>query len=95
MLFSRKLTFLFVLSRFSPLVSAEQLPKIFEAFGQIDGTLSRHYGGSGLGVPLAVSMAKLHGAELTFDSALGLGTTVTVLFPKERVIGRARKRASR
>ena len=39
-------------------------------------------------------MAKLHCAELTFDSALGLGTTVTVVFPKERVIGRARKRAS-
>ena len=76
-------------------IAEEDMPKIFEAFGQIDGTLSRHYGGSGLGVPLAVSMAKLHGAELTFDSALGLGTTVTVLFPKERVIGRARKRASR
>ena len=65
-------------------IAEEDMPKIFEAFGQIDGTLSRHYGGSGLGVPLAVSMAKLHGAELTFDSALGLGTTVTVLFPKER-----------
>ncbi len=76
-------------------IAEEDMPKIFEAFGQIDGTLSRHYGGSGLGVPLAVSMAKLHGAELTFDSALGLGTTVTVLFPKERVIGRARKRAAR
>ncbi len=75
-------------------IAEEDMPKIFEAFGQIDGTLSRHYGGSGLGVPLAVSMAKLHGADLNFDSALGLGTTVTVIFPKERVIGRARKRVA-
>ena len=76
-------------------IAEEDMPKIFEAFGQIDGTLSRHYGGSGLGVPLAVSMAKLHGADLMFDSALGRGTTVTVVFPKERVIGRARKIAAR
>ena len=76
-------------------IAEEDLPRIFEAFGQIDGTLSRHYGGSGLGVPLAVSMAKLHGAELTFESEPEVGTTVTVVFPKERVIGRSRRRAAR
>ncbi len=76
-------------------ISKEDMPKIFEAFGQIDGTLSRHYGGSGLGVPLAVSIAKLHGAELGFESEPGLGTSVSVVFPKERVIGRARRRAAR
>ncbi len=76
-------------------ISEEDMPKIFEAFGQIDGTLSRHYGGSGLGVPLAMSMARLHRAELKFESKVGNGTVATVVFPSDRVIVRARRQAAR
>jgi len=67
-------------------IPEENLAKIFEAFGQIDSDLNRRYEGLGLGIPLAIKMAKLHGAHLMFDSEVGVGTTVAFVFPKTRVL---------
>ena len=47
---------------------------------------SRMHDGAGLGLPLCKSLAELHGAELTMQSKLGVGTTVRVVFPTERTI---------
>jgi two-component system, cell cycle sensor histidine kinase PleC len=54
-------------------------------FGQVGGSFTRHQQGTGLGLPLARSLAALHQAELTVRSAPGAGTAVTVRFPRERV----------
>jgi signal transduction histidine kinase len=43
-------------------------------------------GGTGLGVVLARAAVRQHGGELTFESAPGQGTTVTLMFPGERAI---------
>jgi hypothetical protein len=40
------------------------------------------------------ALAKLHVAHLTFDSAIGVGTTVAFVLPRERVLNRPDKRAS-
>jgi len=53
-------------------------------FGQIDSSLSRRYEGTGLGLPLARSMAELHGGRLDIESEPGSGTTVTVSLPASR-----------
>jgi signal transduction histidine kinase len=53
-------------------------------FGQIDSSLARRYEGTGLGLPLARSMAELHGGRLDIESEPGTGTTVTVSLPASR-----------
>ena len=58
----------------------------FEAFGQIDNRLSRKYEGTGLGLPLATAMVRQHNGELTLTSKVGVGTTVTIAIPAQRVL---------
>ena len=56
-------------------------------FGQVTGPWIRDHAGTGLGLPLAIGLAELHGATLTIKSIKGLGTTVTVAFPIDRSEG--------
>jgi len=42
--------------------------------------------GTGLGLPLAVRLAALHGGELTIESTPGVGTTARVRFPASRTV---------
>ncbi len=62
--------------------------RIFQPFTQADSSLSRKYEGTGLGLPLTKSLVELHDGELELKSKQGVGTTVKVIFPKDRVIGR-------
>jgi two-component system, cell cycle sensor histidine kinase PleC len=50
-------------------------------FGQVDGGKNRWREGTGLGLPIAEALVRLHGGELKIDSVKGAGTTVTVLLP--------------
>lgn len=61
-------------------IPQEELPRVTEAFYMVDKARSRKAGGSGLGLALCDMIARLHGARLQIESALGEGTTVTVLF---------------
>jgi signal transduction histidine kinase len=67
-------------------MAPEDIPRIQQAFVQLDDVVAKRYEGTGLGVPLALEMAKLHGGSLNFESRLGTGTTVTVTLPAERVV---------
>ncbi len=57
--------------------------------GQDDNRFARPYDGGGAGLPLVKRLVELHGAAITIDSTPGRGTTVTILFPAERVISRS------
>ena len=61
------------------------VPRALEFFGQIDGALARRYEGIGLGLPVAKSLAELHGGALTITGKVGVGTTVTLTFPASRM----------
>ncbi len=63
-------------------IAAEDIPKVFEPFTQIDCELSRKYEGLGLGMPLAAAMAEMHGGSIKIDSELGQGTKVSLSLPK-------------
>ena len=63
----------------------EDIPIALEPFRQIDGTLSRRFEGTGLGLPLAKALVDLHGGSLEIQSALAKGTTVRIHLPKERI----------
>jgi two-component system cell cycle sensor histidine kinase PleC len=66
-------------------MSAAEIEIALTPFGQVDGVLSRKHQGTGLGLPLARSLAELHGGELIVVSTPGEGTTVTLTLPAERV----------
>jgi len=63
----------------------QDIPVALEPFRQIDNALSRPYEGTGLGLPLAKMLVEKHGGTLAVDSTLGVGTTVTVTLPAERL----------
>ncbi len=50
-------------------------------FRQVDGSLSRRYDGTGLGLPLVRAFVELHGGRLDISSTKGAGTKVTVRLP--------------
>jgi len=64
----------------------EEIPLALETFRQVDGGLTRRHEGTGLGLPLARTLAELHGGTLVIASTPGEGTVVTVTLPRERVI---------
>ncbi len=67
-------------------MTSENIPKALSRFGQIDSGLNRKQEGSGLGLPLSISLTELHGGSLDLQSEIGIGTTVTVRFPIERTV---------
>jgi signal transduction histidine kinase len=70
-------------------MAAEDIARSVEPFRQIDSSLSRKFGGTGLGLSLVKRLAELHGGSLAIQSAPGKGTLVTIKFPKERVFAGA------
>jgi two-component system, cell cycle sensor histidine kinase PleC len=69
-------------------MSEADLVVALQPFRQVDNSLARRYEGTGLGLPLARELARLHGGDLKFVSAPGRGTTVTVRLPPERAVPR-------
>ncbi|MCC3415021.1 MAG: response regulator [Microcoleus sp. PH2017_29_MFU_D_A] len=74
-------------------IRTEQIPYLFERFHQAEGSASRSYEGSGLGLALVKELVELHGGQISVDSVYGEGTTFTVWLhfgsthlPPERVL---------
>ncbi len=64
---------------------AEDIPVALEPFRQVENPLTRHYEGTGLGLPLARALVELHGGKLTIESELGKGTEVHIWLPAQRL----------
>ena len=59
-----------------------------EPFRQIASPFARNAEGTGLGLSLVKALMESHGGELRIDSALNLGTTARLVFPRPRVTQR-------
>jgi PAS domain S-box-containing protein len=62
-------------------IPADKLNYVFESFTQVDGSYSRRYQGTGLGLPIVKRLVALMGGCISVDSAQGEGTTIHFVLP--------------
>ena len=74
-----------------PGIPPERLDTVFDSFSQADASISRTFGGSGLGLSISRSLARLMGGDITLESRVGKGTRVTLDLPAERAAREALK----
>jgi DNA-binding response OmpR family regulator len=55
--------------------------RVFEKFFQVDGSMTRRYEGTGIGLSIAHSVVEAHGGEIVLESELNKGSTFTTLLP--------------
>jgi two-component system cell cycle sensor histidine kinase PleC len=67
-------------------IAPEDQSRVFEKFGQGRHAFAPKEKGTGLGLSVVRALVEMHGGEVLLASALGSGTTVTVVFPTCRVV---------
>lgn len=67
-------------------IDAKQIAVAFEPFRQVDASTRTNAEGTGLGLPLARLLTRLHDGSFDFESAPGEGTVATVGFPATRTV---------
>ncbi|QYU66958.1 PAS domain-containing protein [Leptolyngbya sp. 15MV] len=70
-------------------IPAAELDLVFEKFYRASGTRSSDVPGTGLGLPLAREVARLHGGDVTARSEVGKGSTFTLWIPLASSVARA------
>lgn len=63
-------------------IPKDKVNKVFESFYQVDGSLTRIYGGTGLGLHVSKRIIDVHNGKIWLKSLEGFGTTVHITLPK-------------
>lgn len=66
-----------------PGIAPEDQERLFEPFQQLDGSIRRRQGGSGLGLSISKRFVEMHSGKMWFESDLGTGTTFLFRLPLE------------
>lgn len=64
-------------------MSDEQIDRIFRPFEQADGSVTRRFGGTGLGMAIVAKLVELMDGQIDVHSEIGEGTTIRVTLPLE------------
>jgi two-component system sensor histidine kinase VicK len=67
-------------------IPPEDLPKVFSDFHQLDGSMTRTYGGLGLGLAFVQRIVEAHQGSVAVDSELDRGTRLTITIPAARLV---------
>lgn len=62
-------------------IAAQDIPKIFQEFEQIEGRLTPTANGTGLGIPISKKFVELHGGQMWVESEVGRGSTFFFTLP--------------
>ena len=62
-------------------MDATEIETALSPFGQVEAGFDKRHEGTGLGLPIAYALARLHGGDLRIQSAKGAGTRVSVFIP--------------
>lgn len=71
----------FTVTDTGPGIAPDRIESIFDGFSQADESITRKFGGSGLGLSISRSLARLMGGDVKVSSVQGQGTTVTLTLP--------------
>ena len=63
-------------------IPKDELPKMFDRFHRVQGTIARSHEGTGIGLAFVQELVKLHGGSISVESVEGQGTTFVVSIPK-------------
>ena len=63
-------------------IPSDQQGRIFDRFTQVEGSATRRYEGSGIGLALVKEIVTLHQGTIAVDSCPGRGSTFTILLPR-------------
>ncbi|MFZ2413242.1 MAG: HAMP domain-containing sensor histidine kinase, partial [Candidatus Cryosericum sp.] len=69
-----------------PGISGEDLAHVFDRFFRGDRSRNRRSGGLGLGLPIARDLVEIEGGHLDIKSTVGVGTHVTVSYPRSTIV---------
>jgi len=75
-------------------IAESDMGLLFEAFRQVDSSLTRTQGGTGLGLPIAKSLIEMQNGRMVVASRINAGSTFSILLPVEPVITEERKPAT-
>ncbi|WP_421185365.1 ATP-binding protein [Aeromonas enteropelogenes] len=64
-------------------MSQHQIENLFQRFSQADASITRQYGGSGLGLEISRNLARLMGGDISVESREGCGSTFTYTWPAQ------------
>jgi signal transduction histidine kinase len=67
-------------------MTREEIKVAITRFGRLRNTETLAVPGTGLGLPLSIDLTELHGGRLEIESEKGVGTTIIVHFPHERIL---------
>lgn len=74
-------------------IPQEKLNTIFESFSQADASVTRKYGGTGLGLTIAKQLVELQNGSITVVSEENVGSKFTVRIPYARPLGNLRRKS--
>jgi signal transduction histidine kinase len=70
-------------------IAAEDMPKLFQEFSQVDSSASRQAQGTGLGLALSKKLVEMHGGTIGAESLPGRGSTFWFLLPADGPVRRS------